>query len=1051
MKNVSIRKLTSDGNLIGYAILEIIEKNGTQEKDYIFKECNNLFAELINESKTQIVGKSIFDLLPSIGEFINNIKISIAEPRTFEVSINSKEKYYEIVLQKISENCINVILKDVTNNIRKIKEHYQNELLYKNLFDLNLDGLAVFEFNYDGKISSFLEVNDAFVQITGYTKEELLKMNISDLQNYFSTDRSKEAIREIDEKGIASSEEKIRNKNGTEIFIEVKAIPISYKSRPAILNIIRDITKQKESQLALKRSEAQFRFMVESIQIGAVYVEGENLFFNKAAENIIGYKNEEIKTVNNWFHLLYKERANEVIERYENNKKNGFPVANIVEATVKNGAKRNLQFFSYAKDDKGVWIFNDVTDTILAERKLQESQVLLSNLLDNIPGAVFAHNFIGDFIFVNKKASNFLGISQEDLTHKKIEDCFKYFEFNFDLDTLFERLRNEKSFNFESSFKTKDGLTYQTMFHYSTFRFKNEDIILGIAFNLTEQKKKELELRESQERFRIAFENANIGAAIISIDEKYIKVNDRFSEMLGYSLEELENQCVNNYTYPDDVGNSHDFVTKAINGEVTKTISEKRYIHKNGKIVWGLLSCSMVRDSDNNPLYFLSYIQDISHIKELEENLKDTNNRLNSILEDSLKKEKEITELLNATHSILKSNDFEAIAKEIFNSLKESIGANSGFIVLLNEDNNDNEVLFIDSGDNQFNKAHACPFPITGFLKEAYKSGQIIYENDFINSEWYKYLPKTHIPIPNILVAPLNIDSKIVGIIGISKNDCNFNENDVRIASAFAEYASIALDKRRYYENLQKYANELKETNLLKDKFFSVVAHDLRAPFSGFLGLSELLATEPESLSIKQLKDMGEAIHNSANAIYDLLNELLQWSRLQMGSIPFELEENDLYEIIINNVYLLNKTAEIKKIKISTLIEKNTKVKCDKNMIMTVIRNLIDNAIKFSNPNGNIYITCEKTEYQSNCYKKSLRGNYYKISVIDEGTGISEEKIQEILTLEKKTSTPGTNGEKGTGLGLVLCKEFIDKHNGKLWIESEKGVGSKFIFTLESA
>ena len=196
---------------------------------------------------------------------------------------------------------------------------------------------------------------------------------------------------------------------------------------------------------------------------------------------------------------------------------------------------------------------------------------------------------------------------------------------------------------------------------------------------------------------------------------------------------------------------------------------------------------------------------------------------------------------------------------------------------------------------------------------------------------------------------------------------------------------------------------------------------------------------------------MGEAIHSSANAIYDLLNELLQWSRLQMGSIPFELEENDLYEIIINNVYLLNKTAEIKKIKISTLIEKNTKVKCDKNMIMTVIRNLIDNAIKFSNPNGNIYITCEKTEYQSNCYKKSLRGNYYKISVIDEGTGISEEKIQEILTLEKKTSTPGTNGEKGTGLGLVLCKEFIDKHNGKLWIESEKGVGSKFIFTLESA
>ena len=143
MKNVSIKKLTSDGNLIGYAILEILENKETKKTDYIFKECNSIFADLINESKNNILGNSIFKLIPSIDEFIDNIKISIAEPRTFEVSINSKEKYYEIVLQKISENCINLILKDVTNNIRKIKEHYQNELLYKNLFDLNLDGIAV--------------------------------------------------------------------------------------------------------------------------------------------------------------------------------------------------------------------------------------------------------------------------------------------------------------------------------------------------------------------------------------------------------------------------------------------------------------------------------------------------------------------------------------------------------------------------------------------------------------------------------------------------------------------------------------------------------------------------------------------------------------------------------------------------------------------------------------------------------------------------------------------------------------------------------------------
>ena len=218
------------------------------------------------------------------------------------------------------------------------------------------------------------------------------------------------------------------------------------------------------------------------------------------------------------------------------------------------------------------------------------------------------------------------------------------------------------------------------------------------------------------------------------------------------------------------------------------------------------------------------------------------------------------------------------------------------------------------------------------------------------------------------------------------------------------------------------------------------MAHDLRGPFTGFLGLTDLMAKGADELSVKEIKKMSEAINKSATSVYKLIEDLLLWSRAQTNSIPFNLEEMDMYEIIFNTVYTLSQTAANKNVGLFNLVKQDTKVKCDRNLITTVVRNLTSNAIKFSNFGDKIEIGIDETGDQ----KSSELCVYVK----DTGIGIAEPNLSKLFKIEEEFSTPGTNKELGTGLGLIICKEFVEKHGGRIWVESELGKGSTFYFTI---
>lgn len=228
----------------------------------------------------------------------------------------------------------------------------------------------------------------------------------------------------------------------------------------------------------------------------------------------------------------------------------------------------------------------------------------------------------------------------------------------------------------------------------------------------------------------------------------------------------------------------------------------------------------------------------------------------------------------------------------------------------------------------------------------------------------------------------------------------------------------------------------LRDLNATKDKFFSIIGHDLKNPFHAIIGLSSILINQVQENDYEGIGEYANLIKNSATKAMSLLNDLLEWSRIQIGKMTFSPQPLDLTTLIHETIDLASDFAQQKSIKIIIDAPPSIYIIGDKAMISSILRNLISNAIKFSHMSGRIFISIEQESSE------------IRISVNDEGIGIRKEYLNKLFRIEEIHSTSGTNMETGTGLGLLLCKEFVTKHNGRIWVESEFGIGSKFHFTI---
>ena len=227
-----------------------------------------------------------------------------------------------------------------------------------------------------------------------------------------------------------------------------------------------------------------------------------------------------------------------------------------------------------------------------------------------------------------------------------------------------------------------------------------------------------------------------------------------------------------------------------------------------------------------------------------------------------------------------------------------------------------------------------------------------------------------------------------------------------------------------------------KEINITKDKLFSIISHDLRSPFNSILGLSELLSLNTANKNIEEVENIAKMIHTSSKSTLVLLDNLLDWARSQTGQIKFEPVTLKLKPIVLEIFEILSTTAKSKDISLNYNQSINLKVYAEENMLKTILRNLISNAIKFTGTNGKINIEAVG------------KHNFVEITVSDNGIGIKEDIKNRLFKVGENVTTTGTVDEKGSGLGLIICEEFVVRHGGRIWIESEVGKGSSFKFTL---
>lgn len=499
-----------------------------------------------------------------------------------------------------------------------------------------------------------------------------------------------------------------------------------------------------------------------------------------------------------------------------------------------------------------------------------------------------------------------------------------------------------------------------------------------VIIDLTESKRAEEQIRISEAQFRGAFEYSAIGMALFDLNGLCMRANQSLCDMLGYTKDEFTKLRFDDITHPDDLPLNILLMNKLINGKSDSYHLEKRYLHKTGKPVWVLLGVSVLRDQNRKPIHFISQIQDITKAKETEQAL--------SVSEEKYRK------IFENIQDIYYRTDKDGFLTEISPSVEkysgykreQMIGSPAIDFYYFKEDRE--KIISV------LKEEHA----VTDFeVKLKSNKGELLYAS---------------------------VNARLI----IEQDEVVGSEGSIR-----------DITERKIQENeLTSLNTELKALNVHREKLLSVIGHDLRNPVAASLKLCELAMMDTQNVSKEELLEYLVRMKRGLINANDLLEDLLRWAQRQLNSINFNpINIDDVQHLVSLNIEHMMAMASAKKITLFENIGAGINVYADKDMLNTIIRNLVSNAIKFTSE-GSVTVSAFPR------VKDTL------FAVTDTGCGISEHTVAHLFGKNFNYSTSGTSGEPGTGLGLKLCQDFVEKHKGRIWIESVVGKGSVFYFTI---
>lgn len=793
---------------------------------------------------------------------------------------------------------------------------------------------------------------------------------------------------------------------------------------------------------------------------------------------------------------------------YNNVKQNG-SVEQITEIKSSNKKTKYLETVEvYAPQEGGILIASvrDITDLMSRYKVLQKNETRLRNILDSIPDGIYRSSEEGKFLDINDALVSMLGYdSKEELMEVDINTAL----YGSALER--ENTINEMSGkNYtEIRLKKKDG-TYIWVEDSCIIFYDEDDNILyheGTLRDISKRKAAEEKLIESEKRFRALIENSSDGIILLDKSNSILYLSPAFEKILGRKAESRLGAGIFEYVHNDDIEPAKKSLKQVIDEPQNIVNIVTRLKHANGD--WRYLDCSLTNLFDepsvNSIVINVKDVTDIVHSsRQLEDQITFQESLIESIpypvfIKDSYGRytgcnkayEREfattrqyLTGKTVLDLEYLPIDDRIKFQKEDLEVIKNSSSASYELSIVL-ADGVLHSMLYSVDG---FALSDGSPGGLIGILvdisirKKAQeellhisKVQSLILEHSSVGIclirnrifEWVSnslcelfQMPKNELENSSTVLvyhskedfykfekneyAKLEKGIKSDSIVHFKKKDgslfwCRAVGNALN--SSRPHDGSIWMfedisERINSEKKIDRFIGELKELNATKDKFFSIIAHDLKNPLGNFKDVTKLLHDSHDDFSNEERKEFLELMKHSADSIYSLLENLLDWSRSQRGVLPFNPQSLDLYSLVWQTNDLLRLSADNKNIQIENLCHENIHVFADATMIQTVLRNLISNAIKFTYKGGKITLSAR------------IDNNLVYISVSDTGLGMSADVVSKLFKIDSQHTSEGTAQEKGTGLGLILCKEFVEKHGGRIWAESTLGTGSSFYFVL---
>ena len=978
----------------------LIHRNG------IAKEINLSVLKMFGCEREELIGKNFLEFVDS--DDIALVKENIAKEYALPYEVKAHKKNgEEFYLEIESRNFHHQGEQWRVSALRDITWRKQTEDINRTMaLMLNTAPNAITVHNQDGQ---FLYSNRRNLELHGYTESEFMGINLHDLDVPESEVMLEKRFRLIAEQGFGAFEVAHYRKDGTTIPLEVYAKTVEWRGTSAVLSIATDITERKQAEKALIRSEKELKKAQQITHIGSwnLDLKTNEVIWTEELYKMYGFdpslppppftEHKKLFTPESW-ELLSSSIARTM--------ETGIPYELELQTVRIDGTNgwmwvRGETILDPAGKLAGLWgAAQDITQRKLSEEELkaakenaERSEAKFKNYIQSSPTAIFLVDENGKYTFVNNAACKLLGYTHEELLRFSIREVTISSSSKFENNSFFELTKKGEIHNVEKQLIRKDGELIDIILDGKKL---SDNEYIAFVKDITERKKAEMEIiiakkkaDENELKFRLMYENTSIGIALISLEYEITGANNAYCKMLGYSENELIGKYLRDITHPEIIDKNIELQLKLKKGLIPSFQLEKAFIHKKGHIVYGLLTATLIRNTNNEPSYFLGNVQDITSIKRTQE-------------------------LLKTSEEKFRKAFYTSPDALIINRLEDGMGVsvNKGFM------------------------------QITGYTEEeavGAKARLNIWVDQNSREKWY-HLLKTNGLVENMEARfRMKNGSIIDGLISATIIEL---DGVPHIMSITRDISKL----KQYEKDLIEAKERAEESDRLKSAFLANMSHEIRTPMNGILGFAELLK-EPD-LSGDEQKEYIKIIEKSGARMLNIINEIVDISKIEAGQMEINIRETNVTELMDFMFQFFKHEVESKGVLFS--FQKRVQsheviIKTDKEKLHAILFNLIKNAIKYTKA-GSIEIGyfLRTNDDSGKLRVKGELGFFVK----DTGIGIPAGRQKAIFERFIQADVLDANAYQGAGLGLSISKAYVEMLGGRIWVDSEEGIGSTFYFTI---